>query len=121
MNNHRKEPTATLHTATHCNTSQHAATTLCNTCAEYPYWTITGKTTMHTLQHTATHCSTLQHTATHCNTLQHTATHCNILQHTCTIHRTATHCNTCAETPEWTITENRRYVGGCASSIDPCT
>jgi len=41
------------HTATHCNTLQHA------------------------LQHTATHCSTLPHTATHCNTLQHTATHCN--------------------------------------------
>ena len=46
---------------------------------------------MHTLQHTATHCSARPQqlyadirwcqsfAATHCNTLQHTTTHCNLL------------------------------------------
>ena len=87
------------HTATHCNTLQHTATTHCNS-----------------LQHTATHCNTLQHTyitlqqasrlstwipaaktktlspedvsavilgshtATRYTSLQHTATYCNTLQ-----------------------------------------
>ena len=96
------------HTATHCNTLQHTATTLqqpaphCNKLQHYNTDTqqerpgtglcIKYPKPIRTLQHTATHCNTLQHTATHCNTLQHTATHCNTLQHT------AIHCNTLQHT-----------------------
>ena len=93
------------HTATHCNTLQHTATT---TCICYVKNSITDGEkecmylTCNTLQHIATHCNTLQHTATTttcicyvknsivdgekecmyltCNTLQHIATHCNTLQ-----------------------------------------
>jgi len=49
---------------------------------------------LHTLQHTATHCNTLQHTATHCNicnTPQRTATLCNTLQYTATHRNTPQH------------------------------
>jgi len=98
------------HTATHCNTLQHAATELRATPAIGATRTATHTAThiakhCNTLQHNTTypaidlratvahahcntHCNTLQHTATHCNTQQQTATHCNTLQHT------ATHCNT---------------------------
>jgi len=80
------------HTATHCNTLQHAATKQ---------------------QHTATHGNPLQHLATLCNTRQHTTTNCKTLQHAArapllcsrlhtytrvhicnTLQHTATHCNT---------------------------
>jgi len=46
--------------------------------------TATHCNTLHTLQHTATHCNTIQNTTTRCNVLQHTATRCNTLQHAAT-------------------------------------
>ena len=59
------------HTATYCNTRQHAAMyRKRRLCVYYAH--------CNTLQHTATYCNTLQHTATHCNILQHTATHCYV-------------------------------------------
>jgi len=79
------------HTAPHCTTMHHAATTT-TLIATQPFRDrgnfLQQQTRCNTLQHTATRCNTLQHTVTHCSTLQHTATHCNTLRHT------ATHCNT---------------------------
>ena len=68
------------HTATRCNTVQHAATLKAIFDAE-----IQGHISHVAikLQHAATHCNTRQHTAVHIN--PHTATLCNIL------HRTAMH------------------------------
>jgi len=113
------------HTATHCNTLQHAATRTqySRTDTSYDYriqlYTVcipqykqsltdtslplpSTPTSAGFCEHTATHCNTRQHTATHCNTLQHTATHCSTLQHTAThcnaLQRTATHCNTLQHT-----------------------
>jgi len=108
-----------VHTATHYNILQHAATR----CSQDKCVWCDMCTHCNTLQHTATRCNTLQHTAvktnvcgvtyvhtaTHCNTLQHTATHCNttathcsqdkcvwrdICAHCNTLQHTATHCNT---------------------------
>jgi len=95
------------HTATNCNTLQHAAT--CNTFmqAQHMRGARGGSQRVshcNTLQHAATRCNTmhiragasnegarggrklahvsLQHTTTHCNTLQHAATRCiSTLQH----------------------------------------
>jgi len=74
------------HTATHCNTLQHAATHIASSMSQ--------SLSRITLHHTATHCNTLQQTATHIAssmsgslsriTLHHTATHCNTLQHAAT-------------------------------------
>jgi len=66
------------HTATHCNTLQHAATTHCNTLQH----AATHHNVLPFVETSATQCNTLQYTATHRNTLQHTATRCNTLQHT---------------------------------------
>ena len=62
------------HTAIHCNTLQHIASTHAHcvavSCCRHPLHL------SRELDVVATHCDTLQHTATHCNTLpQHTA-HC---------------------------------------------
>ena len=71
------------HTATHCNTLQHAATKQ---------------------QHTATHGNPLQHLATLCNTRQHTTTNCKTLQHAarapllCSRLPTYTHVHICMHT-----------------------
>jgi len=108
---------------THIHALQHTATYYNKHAAFEPR---THVHTLHTLQHTATHCYTLQHTATHmphsclvyihthCNALQHIATHYNTraafvshthihtLQHTATycntLQHTATHCNTLQHT-----------------------
>ena len=86
------------HTATHCNTLQHAETAS---------WL--ANTHCHTLQHTAMHFNTQQRTATHCNALQHTASYCNTQKpqvhsraHAATqwkmLERAATYCNTLQHT-----------------------
>jgi len=106
------------HTATHCNTLQHAAThffshhILCDLCSKTglvhsstcTLCTVTAITATHyvatccnTKHCVVTRCNTTQHTATHCNTLQHTATHCNTLQHN------ATQCNTLQRTLQHTL------------------
>ena len=81
------------HTATHCNTLQHATALREGNQSLFTH--------CNTLQHPAAHCNTLQHTATPCNTLQHcakeirafshTATHCNTLQHITTHYNTLQH------------------------------
>jgi len=108
------------HTATHCITLQHTATTHkqnmhSNMQMHTRDMDYSPATHCNPLQHTASHYNTLQHTATHCNTLQHTATRCSTPQHTrhgllncntlqptathCnTLHHTATHCNTLQHT-----------------------
>jgi len=85
---------SSAHTATHCSTLQHTSTHFnalqhtpthvllqmkrsASAACSVRWHLLSCKTSVLTLQHTATHCNTLQHTATHCNTLQHTATHCN--------------------------------------------
>jgi len=92
---------ATLqHTATHCNTLQHATIKwLIHT------QTILAKHHAEALQHTATDCNRLQQTATDCNIVQHPAPQCTTLHHTAkhctklhtqcnTLHHTATYCTT---------------------------
>jgi len=69
------------HTATHCNTLQHADVPYTMGIKQQKQMGDQALPLFNTLQHTATYYNTLQHTATHCNTLQHTATHCNTLQH----------------------------------------
>ena len=92
------------HSATHCNTLQHAAThrnrtdfsmmslsvrrnivaTHCNTLQHTTAHCNTLQHTAKKIHHTAPHCTTLHYTSTHCTTPQLTATHCNTLQHTAT-------------------------------------
>jgi len=94
------------HTATHCNTLQHAA------CTEQINFR--GSLSRSLSQHAATRCNTLQHAATHCNTLQHTATHCRTLQDTAKTlpqTQTAAHCNTL----QHTATHCNRSIGKSVS------
>jgi len=72
------------HTATRCNTRQHAA--LCYSTLQQPDQQSRFRRAVG-LPHPAFQCSTLHHTASHCSTLQHSATCCN------TLHHTATYCN----------------------------